>query len=410
MEARARRVLAVSRVTPNQAGVGSVFLRPLLRAYPQDRIVFATWNHEGVRDWPSELNGLAHHVVSAVPEYGFPFGGRLLRRLTRWHHTRYARAVPMRRALRALVTIGKQQGVEAVWITLASPTEIQLAAPLAQALGVPLLTMVWDPPQHYLRLFWGLEGRALAEIECAFACAIRASETCAVASDAMKAEYERRYRVPCVPLIHGFPRSEWRQPRSTANDERSFVIGYAGSIYAHEEWRSLLRALGQCGWRIDGRDVVLRVLASTLHTDTVDPVRIEHLGWRQTAETLRLLSEVDISYVPYWFDRRHSEAVRLCFPNKIPTYLAAGRPIFFHGPPDSTPARFLDEYKVGVVCHSVRSGDIVTALTDFARDQTLSGRFEGEAQRALEERFDERVFFKHFAAFMGVDAALLNGP
>ena len=405
-----RKVLLVTRLSPAEPGVGTIFLRGLLEMYPPDRIAVATWSQVPDSKWPDTLQSVARRWVPAVPEYGFPHGGRLVRRYTRWLHSRYAARRYLRRTIAEIVRFGREQGVEALWVPLSSPTEINLAAKAARQLKVPLLTLVWDPPAHYLSLFWGLEGRSLRDVMRKFGAALRASERCAVASDAMKAHYEERYGVSCVTMIHGFPRDRWIRASSDQPSNSRFILGYAGSIYAKEEWNALLGALASVNWTISGREVTIRVLSSVLATETSHPLRIEYLGWRSQEDTLRILSEVDACYIPYWFDPKYRDAVRYCFPNKIPTYLAAGRPLFFHGPEESTPAQLLAKYAVGIACHSLESAAIIGALRRLVEEPEIYRRAAEAIPRALEEQLSAELFRSHFSDFVDVPIDKLRAP
>ena len=407
-DTKVRKLLLVTRLSPAEPGVGTIFLRGLLEIYPSDRIAVATWSQVPDSKWPDTLRGVARRWVPGVPEYGFPHGGRLVRRYSRWLHSRYAARRYLRRTIAEIVRFGREQGVEALWVPLASPTEINLAAKAARELNVPLLTLVWDPPAHYLPLFWGLEGRALGDVMHNFDAALRASERCAVASDAMKVHYEERYGVPCVTMIHGFPRDRWIPPSDERRPRSRFILGYAGSIYAKDEWKALLDALASANWSIGGREVTVRVLSSVLAIETSQPVRIDYLGWRPQDETLRLLSEVDACYIPYWFDPKYREAVKYCFPNKIPTYLAAGRPLFFHGPEESTPAQFIAQHPVGIACHSREPSAIVAALRRFIEEPEIYRRAAEAIPRVLDEELSEDVFRRQFSEFVAVPVECLR--
>ena len=196
-----------------------------------------------------------------------------------------------------------------------------------------------------------------------FGDAIRGSVRCAVASSEMKEAYERRYGTPCVPMIHGLPESQWIPPTGMRPPNEPFVIGYAGSLYARREWDALIAALGAARWRIGGRDTIVRVLAAGLDVRVTGPARIEFLGWHSTTDAVKILSDCDVCYVPYWFDEAFRPGVELSFPNKVSLYLAAGRPILYHGPERATPTRFLERWPVGVSCHSLEPQPIADALT-----------------------------------------------
>jgi hypothetical protein len=111
--------------------------------------------------------------------------------------------------------------------------------------------------------------------------------------------------------------------------------------------------------------------------------------------------------VPYWFDEAFQPAVELSFPNKISLYLAAGRPIVFHGPHRSTPTRFLERWPVGIPCHSLDPRDIAASLLTAATDATFHETAARAIPEALREELGMHRFRERFAEFLGVDDAVL---
>src|SRR6476619_6854710 len=174
----------------------------------------------------------------------------------------------------------------------------------------------------------------------------------------MKAAYEKRYGTQCVPMIHGLPERAWIAPTGMRAPNEPFVIGYAGSLYARREWAALIAALGTAHWRVGGRETIVRVLASGIDVRVTGPAHIEVLGWHSSTGAVRVLSGCDVCYVPDWCDEAFRPGVELSFPNKVSLYLAAGRPILYHGPEPATPTRFLERWPVGVPCHSRKAGAI----------------------------------------------------
>jgi hypothetical protein len=243
-----------------------------------------------------------------------------------------------------------------------------------------------------------------------FAEAIRGSLRTAVASTEMKERYEQRYGTPCVPMIHGLPESEWIPPSGMRPPNEPFLIGYAGSLYARHEWDALIESLGQLQWRAAGRETVVRVLASSFDVRVTGPARIEFLGWHSTTDAVRILSGCDVCYVPYWFDDAFRPGVELSFPNKVSLYLAAGRPILFHGPEHSTPTRFLERWPVGVACHSSDPRVIADALTMAGSDAGFHARAAAAIPQVLRAELGLHVFRRQFAEFVGVDEFVLTGP
>lgn len=403
----APRVLIVSPVAPVPEGVGGVFLRDLCLLYPADRLAFAILPGIGSGPWPEALARAPRLELAVVPERGFNRWGRRVQRSTRTVFDWWVDRTHLARFVDRVVAFAGSVRPDLLWIPLAGPTMINAAAEVARRSGLPMLTTVWDAPDYFLPHYWDVRGRALARVLARFDAAVSASLRCAVASPEMAEAYEVRYGVPCVPMIHGLPESSWVRPSGMRAPNDPFVIGYAGSLYARREWEALMTALGAVGWRVGGRDAVVRVLASSFDVRATGPARVEFLGWHPTGRAVEILSQCDVCYVPYWFDPAFRPAVEMCFPNKVSTYLAAGRPILFHGPQESTPARFLERHAVGIACHSLEPDAIVGALHTAATDAAFHATAARAIPVALRDELGLHVFRQHFAEFLGVHERVL---
>jgi glycosyltransferase involved in cell wall biosynthesis len=408
--ASAPRLLIVSPVAPVPEGVGGVYLRDLCLMYPADRLAFAILPGIGLGPWPEALRGARRTALDAVPERGFNRWGRKVQESTRGLFDRYVDVRHLPRLVDQIAAFAAQAKPDVVWVLLAGPTMINVAALLPSRLGVPMITTVWDPPDYALSHYWGIRGHALERVMARFGDAIRRSVRCAVASTEMKEAYEQRYGTPCVPMIHGLPESEWIAPSGMRSPNEPFVIGYAGSLYARREWDALVESLALVQWRVAGRSTVVRVLAASFDVRVTGPARIEFLGWHSTADAVKILSACDVCYVPYWFDDAFRPGVELSFPNKVSLYLAAGRPILFHGPERSTPTRFLERWPVGVACHSLDPRAIADALTVAASDAGFHARAATAIPPVLRAELALHVFRRRFAEFVGVDESALAAP
>ena len=404
------KILIVSPVAPVPEGVGGVYLRDLCLMYPADHLAFAILPGIGNGPWPRSLEHAARITLDAVPERGFNRWGRRVQQSTRALFDRYVDAQHLPRLIDQIAAFAADVQPDLVWVPLAGPTMINIAGSLPKRLGVPMITTVWDPPDYALPHYWGIRGTSLTRVMNRFADAVRGSIRTATASAEMKEEYERRYGTPCVPMIHGLPASEWIAPTGMRARGEPFVIGYAGSLYARREWDALIASLASVNWRIAGRETIVRVLASGLDMRVTGPARIEFLGWHSTSDAVRILSRCDVCYVPYWFDDAFRSGVELSFPNKVSLYLAAGRPIFFHGPENSTPTRFLERRPVGIACHSLEADSIANALGVAADDEAFHQRAAAAIPAALHEELGLHVFGQRFAEFIGVDDAMVTLP
>ncbi len=404
---RLPRSLLISDMVPGCPGVGGLYLHDLCALYPADRlacVAIGPWENV---PWPTWLANTPRTTVPRPPEHGFFRLGRHFHGVTRLPYERYIQTRTRRDVLPRITRFAREAVVEAIWVPLASPTSIRVAAAAAEEIGVPLRPLVWDPPRFYLSEHWKLGGRALDMLVGAFGAAVRRSESCGVMSDEMRAAYETAYGARCVVMQHGIARRWWRAPATTPDPDR-LTIAYAGSLYARAEWDALLRALASVKWRVAERDVVIRYLGSRLDVDVSSAARIEFFGWRDRGETLALLAESDVCYLPYMMAPQYAEVVQQAFPSKLASYFAAGRPVFLHAPRASSPSRFLARYPAGVACDTLEPAGIVGALESLVGDSQAYARAALAARVGLEECFDLEIFRRRFADFLGVDVDALR--
>jgi glycosyltransferase involved in cell wall biosynthesis len=409
----APRVLLLARTPPGSDSVGRVFLRDLCLLYPRDRIeCFVvesadTFQPAPELDWlpisyTGKPNSRLAQVYTKVPL-------RCVRGAIDALDHLYQRYWKKWSIVRDAVKFGQEHGAELVWAVLDSPMVIYVAPHVASRLGVPLHTLVWDPPEHF-RWLYHVNAWSVQLMLRDFARALRSAIRCAVISEEMRNAYSSQFGVDTVVLRHGLEETIRQPPASGFVTKEQLVIGFAGSLYASDEWKALLNALHGVEWRVADRVVRIRLLGYSPPTPNI-PVNIEFLGWRSIPEVVKLLSQADILYLPYWFDPAHQITVRLAFPTKLTTYLAAGRPVFYHGPRESTAARFLREYPAGPACHSLDADDIVATLTRFVDNREVYAQMTAAGKAAADREFSLEVFRQRFAQFLGVDKNdLLPGP
>jgi hypothetical protein len=78
-----------------------------------------------------------------------------------------------------------------------------------------------------------------------------------------------------------------------------------------------------------------------------------------------------------------ADVAKLSFPSKIPTYLAAGRPILFHGPTYSGAAHYLQRTGAGFIARAMDAAAVYDALMHLVEDRSLYGRLAQGAQEAF---------------------------
>ena len=400
-------ILLLMPFLPTATHAGPVFIRDLLRHYPKEKLCgFSVAPNYTGSPPPAEYEGFPLAWAPQPPEAGITKLGRHVAHLHTLAVHQYLRHVRVPALIKQAVHFGKQHQVDTVWAILHHHTTLTyMAKPVAETLNAELITNIHDPPQQFLdnhKLQGPIRRMIEGMIEKAFADTLRASVRGGVASEGMQAEYKQRYGLDSVVLIHGLHPSRKRPPARGLTHPDKFVIGFAGSLYAQREWEALLSALDNVGWRLEGREVTIKLLGGSFDLRAQGKMHIEYLGWRSLDETLNELSRVDITYLPYWFDDAHRQTVRLCFPNKLSTYVAAGRPVLYHGPENSSPTRFLQRFPVGLCCHSLDKSEIIAILRRFVVDREFYASAAQQTQTAVDEELNLTVFRRRFAAFIGI--------
>lgn len=107
-------------------------------------------------------------------------------------------------------------------------------------------------------------------------------------------------------------------------------------------------------------------------------------SWQTTPEIVGALSRCDPTYCAYWFDEAFREDAELCFPSKITTYLATGRPVSFHGPAYASPSR-LTEWKAGFISNSPDPAEVATVLPSTLTDRAPYASVAQNGRRAFDQ-------------------------
>jgi glycosyltransferase involved in cell wall biosynthesis len=399
--------MLLSGTVPSSQDVGGIILRDLVNLYPPGRLCCFAVRDETAHPLVPEPSWLPLHTAPQPFTSGAGWDAGLLSRgrsclrylLARHHH--------LPRLAKAAVEFGRKHEVELVWAVLAHPLLYRLASMVADLLRAPLVVTVWDPPESValnLRLDRTARGIALRD----FAAVMGRAERAAVMGETMADEYARRFDVETVIMRHGVdPRHRHAAAREPNSDGR-LTIGFSGSLYATREWGVLLSALARADWRVADRAVRIRALTPSLAGVLNGPGHVEWLGWRPTDEAVRMLAECDVNYLPYWFDPSRREAVRLCFPTKLTSYLAAGRPVLFHGPRDSSPPAFFERYSIASCCHTLEEEDVLAALADVVDKPYFYSQAAANISAAIDEEFTLSVFRARFAELVGVEQHALT--
>jgi glycosyltransferase involved in cell wall biosynthesis len=263
--------------------------------------------------------------------------------------------------------------------------------------------MVFDPPEWHMAAYH-MAPATIRYVKKIFNRTVASSACCAVISQPMADEYQNLYGVATQVIQHSLPESIGQPLQGTLSDEEHLFIGMAGQLYAKEAWESLLDMLAAHNWTIAGRKVVIRYMGRGPLSPSNGPQHIEWLGWRDQRDAVRLLAECDVLYCPYPFKDEEKDVARLSFPSKITLYLAAARPILFHGPSYASPVEFFLRTKCGFSCMKVGGEELQKKLEMLIREPELYASMCQNAYTVFRNEFTSNAMRKSIFRFLALDA------
>jgi len=182
-----RRTLLLTSAPPSDLSSGCLNLLRICETLPKGSIatyVVSDYLHD--QGPPSSLAGMPFHTRKGPP---FKVGRYPILSPLASLAIDLTLAQPRLPGIVAdIVTFGRRHGIEAVWCGLQGHTIIRLALPVAEQLGVPLISQIWDPPGWWLREHSVHPITQRAVMRC-FCETLAASECIGAASEPMAREY-----------------------------------------------------------------------------------------------------------------------------------------------------------------------------------------------------------------------------
>ena len=119
--------------------------------------------------------------------------------------------------------------------------------------------------------------------------------------------------------------------------------------------------------------------------------------------------KADLLFLPLAFEAPFPGLIRTSAPGKTGEYLAAGRPVLVHAPPDSFLAWYFREHDCGLVIDENNPARVAEAIERLLTDSSLQQRLSANAWRRAEEEFSLQAARSAFARVMKLDLPAQNG-
>ena len=395
------RILTLSGTIPGEPGVGGVILNDLMSELPAGTLQFIPAATKQVIDlgWLKRAPELAGHVVRR-----FETGWRPLKGVAGELIGRAARLAKFSRHCRTLTdqicNSAAARDCDMVWAILDCPTVIEIALETAQRLNKPLIALVWDSPELLIDSL-NMDRWSAAAMLKRFGDTIRSATRVGVICEQMQQRYESAFGAgEYVVLRHGIRENLWAEPTVADDESNRLIIGFAGSITAVRPFRQLVQTLDENKWSINGRNVTLRLIGSRYTLDSREAQHIEFFGWRSLEQTVKLLAECHMTYLPQPFEERLKPLAELSFPTKLTTYLAAGNRVLLHAPDYASVTSFMQDYAIGHSCDSLDSSNLTAALRELER--MPQSAISDAINAARRNEFNSHTFVERFRTLVGV--------
>jgi hypothetical protein len=353
---------------PFATGVGEHFLSDIVKGYPIGKLF--------------RYSTISKRRICSFGEWcGFPYILKEIRSSSLPVFSTYyeikARIALNKKVVDEIKEVIARENIDVVWSVLSSSATINITYKLINEINKPIVSTILDDPEYFTSN-QNFDPIFKAIIMKEFEVVLKNSFSVSVVSPTASIYYREKYSIDTTIIKHGIDEILWKKPLLKQNNDHVRVV-FAGSLYSKKEWNAFLRAIEYYNSENNGKKISVTFIGRFPRTGANKSNCLILLGPKSLSETMELLCNYDVAYLPYWFDPKKTNIVKTSFPGKMSAYAAAGVPIFFHGPEYSSSAEFLKIYPIGVSCCSLGKEDILRSLTSLTDQKFLcSLRFNQE--------------------------------
>ncbi len=385
------RVAIVSHVLPPTWSGQSMVLARLLEGFDPDEYVLIRTMDLPIDD---------HAYVPPLPARTFHLPEAFISIPGGWRqHVATGRSLArtLRYRARGIAEIVRREGCSAiVACTAGDMLDVPAGYLAARRARVPFYPYFFDHWSQQSQL--GLGRRRFAErVEARL---VRSAKTVIVPNEHLARELEESYAARVEIVRNGCFIGPDPGPPPRVQGEAALV--YTGAVYAanHDTFRNLLAA-------IELANVDARVHVYTAQSKgELAAARIEgalevhdHLPGADVPAVQR---SADVLFLPLAFDSPFPALIRSSNPGKMGEYLASGRPILAHAPPDSFVAEYFRKHECGVLIDRLDAHALADGLERIVGDDDIRRRVACSARERALADYDIRRAREAFGALVGL--------
>lgn len=202
--------------------------------------------------------------------------------------------------------------------------------------------------------------------------AVKSATNIFVMSEALQDYYQSKYGVASILLPHPVDTDDYYNvPKVEGNKRDRVKIVYTGMIYdAHyDSILNLIKAIRNLQ-NIEFH-IYSRKSFGELEKKGICGRNVIYHGLIKQREAAKVQASADILFLPLAFKSPYPDIIRTASPGKLPEYLASGRPILVHAPPDSYISWYARKYGWGYVVDKSDPDQLKNAVLRVINDNEL---------------------------------------
>lgn len=320
--------------------------------------------------------------------------------ISSFSHNNYIIRKELPRIASNISTFANRNGCELILASIQGQTITRLVRMVSKKTRLEYVAQTWDP------LKWWLKANKFDPISSLlnlweFERVVKGSRSFMAMSWAMANYFEKKYRVRCITNIPGLSKDPIK--KSKIRRDKDFTISFAGQLYAKDEFKVLVNALKEMNWRHNGQKIKLNLYGPEFDTEYYNEYGISIYGYVEQEKLLRLLSNSDLLYCPYWFSREFEEVCKLSFPSKLTSYLKTKKPVLMHAPEYASPRILLEKNRSSYICNSLAVEDMINVIKSIIEDKNRD-----KIGRRGYQLFEKYMTFETMKKSLFVSLGLMN--
>lgn len=183
-------------------------------------------------------------------------------------------------------------------------------------------------------------------------------------------------------------------------NSRYFEIGFAGQIYAANEFKEFVALLELMNWKIGDKKIRLHIFGGS--NGNIKSKGITYHGWKPANIVAAKLEKMDAAFLPYPGETELEIIAQTSFPSKLGLYLHANLPIIYNGPSNAAVYDFIVREDIGFLI-SAESWE-----QDFTKFTNKLDEYKHNCGVAYSNTFSSESFQKRISEIFEVENHIIT--